>query len=330
MSRLKRMMSRKKEEFSLLKQNAQVYEKRSQSLEYQLRTVRSLLSVETGKRTQAEKELRDMRVRFWELLASRQTSPWGPVRHPRHPFPTHKPLNTLLPRPTTPPPPTHPFTCEPPPRDYTLPSYDSTPSTPIITPFPDLPDDASKHQEDIQETEEVLAKLCNCGETHAVHSLALKYLKSAQQSKTAQAAEAPKHKADKSKERKSSASSGNKTPKTTKKVLRTSTSSESKKTVESVSSAAPASPTRPRKKLRTPPPDEMAKVHEKQRDSAKASAAERMYSSSAMTFRRFLMPAMAAIVETFGGKTKATIIGSSGSLPKKAEKTSKGKVMLAF
>ncbi|XP_070174824.1 streptococcal hemagglutinin-like isoform X2 [Littorina saxatilis] len=76
MLRLRRLIAKKKEEFHMIRENADNYEKRSHTLEAQLTSVRVTLSTETAKRLTAEKELQELRSKFWELLAARSSQPW--------------------------------------------------------------------------------------------------------------------------------------------------------------------------------------------------------------------------------------------------------------
>ena len=76
MFRLRLMIAKKREEFARVKENAENYEKRAQTLEAQLRSVRAALSAETSGRLKAEQELRELRIKFWELLAARKSKIW--------------------------------------------------------------------------------------------------------------------------------------------------------------------------------------------------------------------------------------------------------------
>ncbi|KAK7485050.1 hypothetical protein BaRGS_00023689 [Batillaria attramentaria] len=78
MVRLRRMITTKKEEFARLRENISNYEQKTDTMEVQLKALRSTLSVETAKRLKAEKELRELKIKFWELLSARQLQPWGP------------------------------------------------------------------------------------------------------------------------------------------------------------------------------------------------------------------------------------------------------------
>ena len=77
MVRLRQMIAKKRAEFARLKENSENYEKRTQTLEAQLRSVRSALSTESSNRLKAEEELREVRIKFWELLAARKSQTWA-------------------------------------------------------------------------------------------------------------------------------------------------------------------------------------------------------------------------------------------------------------
>ncbi|KAL8608995.1 hypothetical protein ACOMHN_059926 [Nucella lapillus] len=77
MVRLQKLILKKRQEFSRLRDNAENYEKKTHALENNLQYARSDLSIEKAKRLNAENELRELRIKFWELLAFRRSQPWG-------------------------------------------------------------------------------------------------------------------------------------------------------------------------------------------------------------------------------------------------------------